>query len=324
MLVVAPRHINEPVLSFDPTATGVQVVENIPISEPVLESDPAATRPPAIATLSVPIGTEPEPTLTPPPAPHPQYPTTVAKQPTVPLQTATMPVQPSIPKVVPPSAPPTALIVPPSAPPTALIPPPVVAQPVPIPPRVITNNGTNPVIYLTFDVEGRGAPEVLATLRANHVPATMFLVGSWATTYPALVRQMVSDGHSIGNHSLTHPVFTRLSPAAARAEIEQGEAAITRVSGISPRPRFRFPYGSGQTTPWLLQIVASEGYSAASWTIDPQDWRGLSSGAIAQSVAAHAHPGGIVLLHPASPGTPQAVQLIIDNLRARGFRFATL
>ena len=45
-----------------------------------------------------------------------------------------------------------------------------------------------PVVYLTFDVEGRGAPEVLATLRTKRVPATMFLLGNWADAQPALVR----------------------------------------------------------------------------------------------------------------------------------------
>ncbi len=182
-----------------------------------------------------------------------------------------------------------------------------------------------PVVYLTFDVEGRGAPEVLATLRTKRVPATMFLLGSWVDAQPALVRQMVTDGHALGNHSYSHPAFTRLSDAAARTELRRAEAAIRRASGgVSPRPRFRFPYGAGQGDQRLLQLVASEGYQAYYWTVDPQDWRGSSSATITQHVLTHSRNGSIVLLHPAAPGTPGALPAIIDGLRARGFQFATL
>ena len=182
-----------------------------------------------------------------------------------------------------------------------------------------------PVVYLTFDVEGRGAPEVLATLRTKQVPATMFLLGNWADAQPALVRQMVTDGHALGHHSYSHPAFTQLSDAAARTELRRAEAAILQASGgASPRPRFRFPYGAGQGNQRLLQLVASEGYRAYFWTVDPQDWRGSSSATITQHVLTHSRNGSIVLLHPAAPGTPGALPAIIDGLRARGFQFATL
>ena len=184
---------------------------------------------------------------------------------------------------------------------------------------------TGKVVYLTFDVEGPGAPQVLKVLRANHVHATMFVLGKWADAHPSLVRQMVADGDELGNHSYDHPVFPRLTPARARWEIAMGEAAVRRASGgVSPRPRFRFPYGAGQNVAWLRQIVAAQGYKAYYWTVDPQDWRGYSSATIARSVLAHSHNGSIILLHPASPGTPGAVQAIINGLRARGYRFAML
>ena len=188
-----------------------------------------------------------------------------------------------------------------------------------------TGPSSGPVVYLTFDVEGRGVPEVLKTLRTKQVPATMFLVGSWVNAQPALVRQMVTDGHALGHHSYSHPAFTRLSDAAARTEIRRAEAAILRASGgVSPRPRFRFPYGAGQGNRRLLQLVASEGYRADFWTVDPQDWRGSSSATITRHVLTHSRNGSIVLLHPAAPGTPGALPAIIDGLRARGFQFATL
>ncbi len=173
--------------------------------------------------------------------------------------------------------------------------------------------GGDPVAYLTFDCEGGGVPQVLAALEAEHVNATMFLVGSWALAHPALVRRMVADGDSIGNHSYSHPQFTTLSNVAARSQIEQAQAAIIRASGgVSPRPRFRFPYGAGQGNPRLMSIVAGEGYHAYYWTVDPQDWRGYSSATIAQRVLSQTRAGGIVVLHPASPGTPGAVPAIVN------------
>jgi peptidoglycan/xylan/chitin deacetylase (PgdA/CDA1 family) len=195
----------------------------------------------------------------------------------------------------------------------------------PISPATSATRGGDPVAFLTFDCEGRGVPQVLAALEAEHVNATMFLVGSWALAHPALVRRMVADGDALGNHSYSHPLFTTLSTAAVRSQIEQAQAAILRASGgVSPRPRFRFPYGAGQGNPRLMSIVAAKGYHAYYWTVDPQDWRGFSSATIAQRVLNQTRAGGIVVLHPASPGTPGAVPASINGLRARGYRFATL
>ncbi len=183
----------------------------------------------------------------------------------------------------------------------------------------------DPVVYLTFDCESSGVPRVLAALEMEHVNATMFLLGSWAQGHPALVRRMVADGDALGNHSYNHPLFTRLSNAAVRSQIELAQAAIIRASGgVSPRPRFRFPYGAGQGNPRLMSIVAAEGYHAYYWTVDPQDWRGFSSATIAQRVLNQTRPGGIVILHPAALGTPGAVPAIVNGLRARGYQFATL
>ena len=113
----------------------------------------------------------------------------------------------------------------------------------------------------------------------------MFLLGTWVAGNRPAVRQMVDDGHVLGNHSYSHPHFPRISRAAARGESERAEAIIREASGgVSPRPRFRFPYGDGQRDSGLLQSAAGEGYGACSWTVDPQDWRGHPPARIVQSV----------------------------------------
>jgi peptidoglycan/xylan/chitin deacetylase (PgdA/CDA1 family) len=194
----------------------------------------------------------------------------------------------------------------------------------PISPATTATPGSDPVAFLTFDCESGGVPQVLTTLEAEHVNATMFLVGSWALAHPALVRRMVADGDALGNHSYSHPLFTTLSTAGVRSQIEQAQTAIRASGGVSPRPRFRFSYGAGQGNPRLLSIVAADGSHAYYWMVDPQDWRGFSSATIAQRVLNQTRAGSIVALHPASPGAPGAVPANINGLRARGYRFATL
>ena len=62
-------------------------------------------------------------------------------------------------------------------------------------------------IYLTFDAgyENGYTADILQTLKKHNVRAAFFLVGNYIQTSPDLVKQMVADGHIVGNHTMTHP-----------------------------------------------------------------------------------------------------------------------
>ncbi|GAA1243776.1 peptidoglycan/xylan/chitin deacetylase (PgdA/CDA1 family) [Oryzihumus leptocrescens] len=192
---------------------------------------------------------------------------------------------------------------------------------------------TSRVVALTFDAgaNGDGVPAILATLRAQHVPASFYLTGDFVRAFPTLARQMAAYGR-IGNHTDNHPHLSTLSDAAVRTEVSDGAAAITAVTGRSPRPLFRFPFG--EYTPHTLSLVNSMGYVAVGWTVDTLGWKGTSGGQSADTVVARVlaarTPGEIVLMHVGSNPDDHtildadALPRVVSALRAAGYSFVTL
>ncbi|TNB72217.1 polysaccharide deacetylase family protein [Arthrobacter sp. BB-1] len=193
--------------------------------------------------------------------------------------------------------------------------------------------GAGQVVALTFDAgaNSAGLPKILATLSAKGVAATFFLTGNWAGANPGGVGQIVSAGHRVANHSMTHPGFTGLTATGIAQQVLGAEQAIL-AAGADPRPLFRFPFGErdGRT----ITAVNDLGYVAVRWTVDTLGWKGTSGGVTMQIVAdrtlAELQPGEIVLMHIGSnpnDGTTldaDALPQIIDRISAAGYGFVTL
>lgn len=190
------------------------------------------------------------------------------------------------------------------------------------------------VVALTFDAGANdaGLRSILNTLAANGVPGTFFLTGNWANQFPSDVPAIVTGGHLVGNHSMTHPQFTTLSDAQIAAEIGNAQAAIL-AAGADPRLFFRFPFGDRDAR--TIADVNSAGYAAIRWTVDTLGWQGTMNGTrgpsfVVQRVMAAAQPGEIVLMHlgsnPDDGSTLDAAALpdVIAQLRAAGYGFVTL
>ncbi len=190
------------------------------------------------------------------------------------------------------------------------------------------------MVALTFDAgaSADGVDSILSTLSREGVPATFFLTGRFAQTFPAAARAIAARGQVIGSHSATHPYFTRLTDADLRAELLGAQATIQSVTGVDPRPWFRFPYGDRDAR--TIGAVNALGYVPIRWTVDTLGWKGTSGGQSMQSVTdrvlAAASSGEIVLMHvganPQDRSTLDADALggIIRELRARGYTFTTV
>lgn len=169
---------------------------------------------------------------------------------------------------------------------------------------------------LTFD-DGPNTvytPQVLAALDALGVKATFFLVGQEVNASPDLARREVTSGHWVGNHSYTHPDLTTLSAAQVTDQISRTNAAIKAATGIVPQFA-RPPYGefNNQT----LSVFTGFGLANTIWTIDTNDWQGLSVNRIVTE-AVKVQPGGIILMHDAYPNTVTAVPQIVTQLKQKG------
>jgi len=181
------------------------------------------------------------------------------------------------------------------------------------------------VILLTIDTDSiRGyMPGMLDTLEAKGVRVSFGVTGDFAVGNADLVKRMAQDGDTIMNHSMNHPYFTQISSAQRATELQQADSAIMKAAGISSKPFFRPPYGDYNNS--VLSDVGANGYLySVMWSIDPQGWSGKSASVITSIILSQANPGAIVLMHSTDSGDANALAGVIDQLRARGYSFATL
>ncbi|MGH3044901.1 MAG: polysaccharide deacetylase family protein [Gaiellaceae bacterium] len=187
------------------------------------------------------------------------------------------------------------------------------------------------VVALTFDcgANADGIPAIIAALSAADAPATFFLTGSWARTFPEHARTL--GDHTVGNHTNSHADLTSLGPAAIRSEVRRAERAIRETTGDDPRPLFRFPFGARDAR--TIGIVNELGYGSIRWTVDTLGWKGLEGGQTVASVRtrvlAALRPGAIVLMHVGSAPDgstldADALPSVVAAIRARGYRFVEL
>jgi peptidoglycan/xylan/chitin deacetylase (PgdA/CDA1 family) len=181
-------------------------------------------------------------------------------------------------------------------------------------------------IALTIDdgPDPAWTPLVLDELARNGVSATFSMIGRWTLLYPDLARAVIAAGHTICNHSMTHPVpFASLSPARIEAEVAGASTAIRQAIGWVPEV-FRAPGGSW--SPAVLTSVASNGMRAIEWDLDPRDWQRPGTSLILSRLLA-ARPGDILLCHDGGGDrseTVAALRSAIPALRSRGLVFVTL
>src|SRR5580692_6629430 len=181
-------------------------------------------------------------------------------------------------------------------------------------------------VVLTFD-DGPISPysnQVLDILGSQCVKAVFFLVGEMAKAYPAVVRRIHDDGHTIGSHSEDHPLrFDRISDEKVRWEIDAGidnvSAALGEAGGLAPF--FRIP-GFGRTDV-VESELAARSLVVFSTDVVADDWhRHISpSQIIARAMSRLEAKGkGMLLLHDIHPWTVAALPGLLKALKDKGFR----
>ena len=151
-------------------------------------------------------------------------------------------------------------------------------------------------VYLTFDdgPDPEWTGRVLDVLAAARVRATFFVVGRAARAAPGLVRRIASEGHEIGNHSLSHRHPWRLREAAAREEVRGGAAAIAETLGRAPR-WFRPPHGRMRRC--MIDEAERSGQRTVLWSVSAIDWGPLGRADEIAERLARVEAGDIVLMH---------------------------
>jgi len=189
------------------------------------------------------------------------------------------------------------------------------ATPLPPPPA---NCQVDACLALTFDdgPDAASSPIILTALEKAQVKATFFLIGSYVGPNVSIVQRMQADGDDIGNHSWTHPYFTKLTADQIQQQIDLTQAAIT-AAGVRAPVLLRPPYGA------INQAIAARiNMPIIMWNVDPKDWAQKDSNSIAQMVEAQAKPGAIIVMHDKLL-TAMAINKIVTDLKSK-YRLVTV
>jgi peptidoglycan/xylan/chitin deacetylase (PgdA/CDA1 family) len=178
-------------------------------------------------------------------------------------------------------------------------------------------------IALTFD-DGPYpfyTPLLLHVLDRSKAHATFFVVGRSAQSFPELVMRILADGDEIGNHTFNHIPLTKLSDQQIEDQILE-DGSLLRHLGGEPVTLFRPPHGRFNLH--VVVIAKDLGYHTIFWSDSPDDVKDISPAVVVRRVVSEASPGGIILLHSGEYHTIEALPVIIDRLRAQGYRFVTV
>jgi peptidoglycan/xylan/chitin deacetylase (PgdA/CDA1 family) len=189
--------------------------------------------------------------------------------------------------------------------------------------------GTKEVVLTFDDGPWPGTTnKVLDALKTECVRATFFLLGRNATAHPQLARRALSEGHTLGHHTYSHPLLNRMTPARAEAEIDRGIAAdematlgSRRIPSPTPStPFFRFPgFASNQA---LLDRLGARGIVVFGADVWASDWLAMSPDAELRLVLARIEKAGrgIILFHDTKTQTARMLPAFLRALKSRGFR----
>ena len=197
-------------------------------------------------------------------------------------------------------------------------------------------------VALTFDdgPDPDWTPRILDVLKSEHAPATFFLIGIQTDKFSGLAKRIYNEGHTIGNHTFTHPDVSNISNRHMRVELNLTERLFASLVGVRAtlmRPPYAIdeePDTADQVRP--LEQSQDMGYTTVGNRIDPNDWSSNprhSAEQISNYVLAHLPPcgandprcGNIVLLHDGGGNraeTVRALPMIIEGIRARGYEVA--
>ncbi len=174
-------------------------------------------------------------------------------------------------------------------------------------------------VAITFDDGPSPAttPAILDILKKNEVPAAFFCIGEKVVENPEIVQRIAGDGHVMGNHSYTHHfLFDIFGHDSMVREMRTTNKAIEKIT----RKRihlFRPPYGV--TTPVLARAVKKAKMNAVGWSLRSMDTVTKDPKKLVNKITKQVKAGDVILLHDTMPVTVEALQGIIDAIRAKGY-----
>jgi peptidoglycan/xylan/chitin deacetylase (PgdA/CDA1 family) len=189
-------------------------------------------------------------------------------------------------------------------------------------------------IALTFDdgPDPTTTPAILDILRTYNLKATFFVVGARAEQHPELIKRIVNEGHTLGNHTYYHMDLTKVNPGQVLEELQDWQAVIDQALGrhfqvTLFRPPCAASYDANPAKlPALQEALREQKMYRVMWTIDSNDWalKDQPESIVANLAQNTPESGGVILFHDTQAQTVQALSKILDNYEQDGYKFTTV
>ena len=189
-------------------------------------------------------------------------------------------------------------------------------------------NTEEKVLYLTFDAgyENGCTQKILSVLKKHNVPAAFFLVGHYIEQNKDLVRQMVADGHTVGNHTMHHPDMSKISQQSAfEKELTELENLYQSVVGQPMSKFYRPPQGTYSEE--NLKMAQAMGYKTVFWSLAYVDWNNNaqpSKETAFSKLLPRTHNGAVILLHSTSQTNAEILDELLTRWEEQGYRFGKI
>ena len=191
---------------------------------------------------------------------------------------------------------------------------------------ITLGNKDEKVIYLTFDegYEAGYTPKILETLKSNNVKATFFITAHYVNTASDLVKQMIDEGHIVGNHTVNHKSMPDLSEEEIRKEVLDLHTTIYNKFNYEMK-YIRPP--KGEFSERTLKITNSLGYKTVMWSFAYEDWnedKQPNEEEAKKKILDNLHNGEIMLLHGNSKTNTNILDSVIKEAKNMGYVFKSL
>ena len=176
------------------------------------------------------------------------------------------------------------------------------------------------LIALTFDDGPHSAvtSRILDTLEKHGAKATFFIVGNRVDSCKNVVKRAHNIGCEIGSHTWSHKNLSKLTVSQMQEEMKKSAYAISAVTGV-PVKIMRPPEGGYNDT-----VKKNIQYPMIMWSVDSNDWKYRDAKKDYDAVMNTVFDGAIILMHDLYPATAEAVEKLIPDLMAKGYKFVTV
>ena len=185
-----------------------------------------------------------------------------------------------------------------------------------------------PVLYLTFDAgyENGCTSQILDILKQHEVKAAFFLVGNYLEQKADLVRRMVAEGHTVGNHTMHHYDMSKLTDKAAFSkELTDLEDKYREITGAEMPKFYRPPQGLYSEE--NLKMAQELGYKTVFWSLAYVDWNNDAQPTQEEAfrkLLPRTHNGAVILLHSTSKTNAEILDTLLTQWKETGYRFGTV